>query len=221
MIQELVISEQIGPGPADVSTHIIEPRNLMEYSRRTFFRDDDCADLVRKYERQIRPVPVEMPRLTAPAPWPHRPKENIEMDYEEYFNEERCAEIAQRVRGGESFSAVCHSFTASAPTIKRYMEKAGWDPLTGQRLAGGIPQPAKPPPAAERSRANSEPVTAVSVAEAETVGETAVSASDGETAVSMADGLDRLISLRRLVADLQAAGLEVGIHGRIQVTIEF
>jgi hypothetical protein len=209
MIQELVISEQTGPGPADVSTRIIEPRHLMEYSRRTFFRADDCADLVREYERQIRPVTVETPRLTAPA----RPREYIDVnDYATYFNEERCAEIAQRVRDGETFSAVCHSFTASAPTIKRYMEKAGWDPLTGQRLAGGIPQPAKPRPAEERSRANSEPVTAVSVAEPETV---------GETAVSMADGLDRLISLRRLVADLQAAGVEVGIHGRIQVTIEF
>jgi hypothetical protein len=68
MIQDMTITEQAGPGPAGVSTRIIEPGNLMEYSRRTWFRDDDCADLVREYERQIRPVAVETPRLTAPAP---------------------------------------------------------------------------------------------------------------------------------------------------------
>jgi hypothetical protein len=49
MNQELAISNRPGPAAADVSQRIIEPRHLMEYSRRTFFTDDDCADLVRPY----------------------------------------------------------------------------------------------------------------------------------------------------------------------------
>ncbi|MFO7537580.1 MAG: hypothetical protein R6X32_05920 [Chloroflexota bacterium] len=218
-MMEIAIKDRPGPSATDVSQRIIEPGDLMEYSRRTYFIDDDCADLVRPYERQVRPVAVKAPLLTAPALWPHRPKEQIAVGYAEYFTDERCAEIAQRVREGESFSSVCHTYDASAPTIKRYLTLAGWDYLTGLRaVAKKREQADKVEPA--RSRANIEE-TAVSVAEPEMVEETAVSVADGKTAVSVADGLDRLISLRRLTQELQAAGVGVEISGEISVTLRF
>jgi transposase-like protein len=50
---------------------------------------------------------------------------------------------------------------------------------------------------------------------------TAVTPSSHTNPVAVADGMDRIISLGRLVRDLQAAGVDVTVSGRVVVELEF